>query len=217
MSSEFFPIVDTKLKAYKLVHDPIVLLQLIYSKYGELGEDIGVLYINQILYDKPYHYNIAFKEFLYMHNGGEFFKRFYREYESNPRIPKLYDYYKNYNSFFCRPKLADAFISELMEKNGDGKAEIFFKNHYEKLKSHSQKTEKHHNSDSLSSLDNITDNKIIFTEKTKKIIDKNLENNNCTLTLTTNSFKKNLNNTENEKEKNLIKNYNDGLVSKRSD
>ena len=216
MSSRNKQKIDTKLKAYKLIHDPVVLLKLIYSKYGDLEEEIGVLYINQLLYDKPYHYNTLFKEFVCMHNGEEFLKRFYRKYESKPRIPKLYEYYKNYHLFFCRPKLSEAIISEIMEKNADDKAEIFYKNHYDKSKSKSKKTEKHHNSDSLSSLDNITDNNIIFTQKTKKIIDKNLDNNNCTLTLTTNSFNNNYNNINNEKEKNSIKNYNEGLISKRS-
>ena len=36
MSEEDFSLVNTKLKAYKLVHDPTVLLNLIYSKYGDI-------------------------------------------------------------------------------------------------------------------------------------------------------------------------------------
>ena len=51
-------------------------------------------------------------------------------------------------------------------------------------------TEKEENeeSDSLSSLDNITDNKIIFTKKTKKIIDQNLDTNCLTITLNANTY-----------------------------
>ena len=59
-------------------------------------------------------------------------------------------------------------------------------------------------------MDNITDNKIIFTKKTKKIIDHNLDNNFGTLTLTLNSIKSNLNNDKNNT------NNNDGLISMSS-
>ena len=34
MSTKNLQRVNTKLKAYKLVHDPIILLNLIYSKYS---------------------------------------------------------------------------------------------------------------------------------------------------------------------------------------
>ena len=211
MSTENLSNVNTKLKAYKLIHDPVILLNLIYSKYGDIEEDFDLLYINQLVYDKSSHYNIYFKEFQYLHNGEEFLKRFYQKYESKPRIPKLSDYYKNYHLFFCRPNFKDLIISDLMENYGDDKAEVFYKNNYEKSNSKEETNEKH-NSESLSSLDNITDNKIIFTKKTKKIIDHNLDNNYGTLTLTTNSIKSNLNN-NNDKNNNNIEG---GLISQRS-
>ena len=53
--------IDTKLQAYKLVHDPTRLLMLLYSKYGDIEEDLNYLYINQILYNRPIHYNTIFK------------------------------------------------------------------------------------------------------------------------------------------------------------
>ena len=231
MSTKNLQRVNTKLKAYKLVHDPIILLNLIYSKYGDIEEDLDLLYINQLVYDKSSRYNILFKEFQYLYNGEEFLKRFYQKYESKPRIPKLSEYYKNYHLFFCRPNFTDVIISDLMENYGDDKAEVFYKNNYEnsKSKSKNEQTDKQ-NSESLSSLDNITDNKIIFTKKTKKIIDKNLDNNYGTLTLTTNSIKSNINNNnsknikdknnkrnENDKNNNnIFYNYNDGLISARS-
>ena len=228
MSTKNFQKVNTKLKAYKLVHDPVILLNLIYSKYGDIDEDLDLLYINQLVYDKSSRYNILFKEFQYLYNGEEFLKRFYQKYESKPRIPKLSEYYKNYHLFFCRPNFTDVVISDLMENYGDDKAEVFYKNNYENSKSKSKNTQSDkQNSESLSSLDNITDNKIIFTKKTKKIIDKNLDNNYGTLTLTTNSIKSNINNNnskikkdknnKNDKnENNRFYNYNDGLISTRS-
>ena len=206
MSSEFLTKVNTKLKAYKLIHDPVILLNLLFSKYGDIEEDYELLYINQLVYDKSSHYNIDFKEYQFLHSEEEFLKRFYHKRESRPRIPKLSEYYKNYHIFFCRPNFTDFIISDLMENYGDDKAEVFYKNNYEKSNSNKEQSEKN-NSESLSSLDNITDNKIIFTKKTKKIIDRNLDNNYGSLTLTSNSIKSYFNN---------INNNNDGLISSRS-
>ena len=210
MSSEFFPKVNTKLKAYKLIHDPVMLLNLLFSKYGDIEEDYELLNINQLIYDKSSHYNINFKEYQYMHSDEEFLKRFYHKRESQPRIPKLSEYYKNYHVFFCRPNFTDFKISDLMENYGDDKAEVFYKNNYEKSNSNKEQSDKH-NSESLSSLDNITDNKIIFSKKTKKIIDNNLDNNYGSLTLTSNSIKSYFSNINNDKNNN-----NDGLISSRS-
>ena len=211
MSSQNILNVNTKLKAYKLIHDPVVLLNLIYSKYGDIEEDFDLLYINQLVYDKSSRYNILFKEFQYWHNDDEYLKRFYKRYESRPRLPKLSEYYKNYHLFFCRPNFTDIIISDLMEDYGDDKAEIFYKNNFEKTDSMDEEKEQSEKrtSESLSSLDNITDNKIIFTKKAKKIIDQNLESNMGTLTLTTNSI--NFNNVNNNE-----MNNNEGLISKRS-
>ena len=92
--------INTKLQAYKLIHDPTRLLKLLYSKYGDIEEDLNYLYINQILYNRPSHYNTIFKENQYLDFIDEFLKRFYNRQESISRIPKLNDYYKNYHLFF---------------------------------------------------------------------------------------------------------------------
>ena len=220
MSLENINKVNTKLKAYKLIHDPTVLLSLIYSKYGDIEEDLELLYINQLVYDKSSRYNIYFKEFNFYFNQDEFFKRFYKKYESKPRIPKLSEYYKNYHTFFCHPRFKDLVISDLIQSYEDDRAELFYKKNFEVSNSKDDngkdKSEKN-NSESLSSLDNITDNKIIFTKKTKKIIDKNLDSNCGTITLTTTSINLNINNNEKINENDHINkiNNNDGLISSR--
>ena len=229
MSIDNFTEVNTKLKAYKLVHDPTVLLSLIYSKYGDIEEDFELLYINQLIYDKSSRYNTYFKEYNYYFSDDEYLKRYYKKYESKPRIPKLSDYYKNYHVFFCRPRFKDLVFSDLIQSYEDDRAEIFYKNNFENSNSKDDDKDKSqkHNSDSLSSLDNITYNKIIFTKKTKKMIDNNLDSNCGTLTLTSNSINNNLNNNsiikndkneKNEKNNYIIKkvNNNDGLISSRN-
>ena len=182
--------VNTKLEAYKLIHDPARLLSLLYSKYGDIEEDYYLLYANQVVYNKLSHFNTIFKESQFSILMGDFLKRLYKKYESIERIPKLSEYYKNYHTFFCKPTFRNIFYLELMHNYQENKAEIFYKNNYKDSNNNINNTEKSFNSSSsLSSLDNITNNKTIFTHRNKKIIDDNLDSKLCTITLTLDSIK----------------------------
>ena len=176
-----FEMIDTKKKAYNLIHDPTTLLSLLYSKYGDIEEDYNYLYLNQILYNKTSHFNTIFKEYQYIFNIDEFLKRFYNINESITRIPKLNDYYKNYLKFFCRPIFSNWKISEKIHNYEDQKAEIFYKKNYGNSEEEEEKESS--NNSSLSSLDNITNNKTIFDKKIKSIIDNNENLSKATLTL----------------------------------
>ena len=199
--------VDTKLEAYKLVHDPTKLLTLLYLKYGDIEEDYYLLYANQVVYNKPSHFNSIFKERQINDDIDEFLKRKYKLKEIKERIPKLSDYYKNYHLFFCKPTFINFYFYKLMHTYEEQKAEIFYKNNYEDENSKNDETGKEIKqkceSSSLSSLDDITDNKIIFTKLNKKIIDNNLDSGMYTLTFTLESLKNN-------------NSSNFGLISKRS-
>ena len=223
MSSLSLENINTKLEAYKLVHDPTRLLCLLYSKYGDIEEDYYLSYSNQIIYNVSSHFNCIYKENQYIENKDEFLKRLYSVHECLDRIPKLSDYYKNYLKFFCRPSFKNYKLGKLLHDFEDKKAEIFYKNNYadsineiddkEKEKENSEKK----SSSSLSSLDNITNNKIIFDKRTKKIIDNNLNNDLCTITLTlessrTNAPRDNMSTIDN----NNLYNDNGCLISKRS-
>ena len=130
MSSLTIEYVDTNLEAYKLVYDPTRLLSLLYSKYGDIEEDYYLSYINQIFYNVTSHYNCIYKENQYIDNIDEFLKRFYHRHESDDRVPKLSDYYKNYLKFFCRPLFKNYKLGKLLHDYQDRKAEIFYKNNY---------------------------------------------------------------------------------------
>ena len=95
--------IDTNLEAFKLVYDPTHLLYLLYTKYGDIEEDYNILIVNQLLYNKFTHINSLFKENKFKNNIEEFLKRKYNKKECISRIPKLYEYYKNYYIFFCKP------------------------------------------------------------------------------------------------------------------
>ena len=100
MSSLSITNVNTKLEAYKLIHDPTRLFSLLYSKYGDIEDDYFISYTNQLLFNIPSKFNRNYKESKYISNIQEFLRRYYRKREIKDRIPKLSDYYKNYVFFF---------------------------------------------------------------------------------------------------------------------
>ena len=196
--------VNTKLEAYRLVHDPTRLLSLLFSKYGDIEEDYFLLISNQFVLNKPSHLNAFFKERKIIEDKDEYLRRLYNKKEATKRIPKLNEYYKNYHLFFCKATLTDFHMGSVLKNYEDNKAEIFYKNNYEdSLINKEEKSEKNESS-SLSSLDNVTYNKIIFDKKNKEIIEKNLDSKNISLTLTLDSLRPNKSKKNWESSKNLI-------------
>ena len=181
--------VDTKLEAYKLIHDPVRLLCLLYSKYLDIEEDYALLYSNQIVYGKKSHFNICYKEQKVFYDLGEYLNRFYKKTEGRERILKLNEYYKNYQSFFCKATFTDFIVGNILKNYQETKAEIFYKKNYGDSSLDKLENEKslNNNSHSLSSLDHITYNKTIFDKKNKQIIENDDKNFSITLT-PSNSF-----------------------------
>ena len=217
LDSSFIEQINTKYEAFLLIHDPTRLISLLYSKYGDIEEDFNLLYANQLIYNLPTKLNCFYKELKFTNIPIEYLKRTYKLNETVFRIPKLSAYYKNYHQFFCHPTLRHFTFCKLVCKYQDKKAEIYYKNNYMDSKKNNsiiEKVEKDENKDikksesfSLSSLDNVTNNKIIFDKQTRKLLDKSeteLKNNNYYNTIVLDSSRSNL----------LV---NNGLISKRTD
>ena len=167
---------------HQLIHDPTRLLELLYSKYGDIEEDFDVLYINQILYRKKSHYSTLYREMLFKNEQDEeFLKRFYASHEIKTRIPKIANYYRNYQKFFCKPTICSYFTHKLLSKYSDNKAEIFYKNNYLTKSKQSNKEEKSDSSSSSNSA--LTNNKTIFDKKTRLLIDNINSKPSATITL----------------------------------
>ena len=191
MNKPHFQSETTKHEAYRLVHDPTRLFCLLYLKYGDNEEDYNIFYTNQVLFNEFSHFNTLYKE--HIHNSyDEFIKRFYNFKEIKKRMSKLNEYYKNYLKFFSKPMFINSFYNKLVNQYYDSKAEIFYVNNLtekklSKSKSIKKEKRKHKNNafsySSLSSLDNDTENDIIFSKRIKNIIDNNLNTNSCTITL----------------------------------
>ena len=169
-------------QAYLLLKDPTHLLELLYSKYGDINEDYEQLYINQILYNKKSHYDTTFKEHQYNNTLDEYLRRFYKSTEALPRIPKLANYYKNYHIFFCKPIFREWKLNVIMNKYGDTKAEVFYKDNYgndSKLKDeheHNNVQSSLSSSESVRTKRNNNVNRTIFDKITRKLIEHNKDN-----------------------------------------
>ncbi len=63
----------------------------------------------------------------------EFLRRNYQIKEIKERIciPKLYLYYKHYSIFFGQPFFKNFRFNKLIQKNGEKKERIYYKNHYQ--------------------------------------------------------------------------------------
>ena len=64
----------------------------------------------------------------------EFLKRYYKEEESNERVPKFANFYKNYLKFFCVPTFKDIFCNEMIHNYSEKKAELFYNENYRSKK-----------------------------------------------------------------------------------
>ena len=93
----------------------------------------------------------------------EFLRRIYFLNESIQRMPKLYNYYRNYLTFFCKPTFIDQFSNEKIKNYGDLNAECFYKNNINR--------KRHMNNEKK-----ILDKKIIIRDKNNK--NKKINNNN---------------------------------------
>ena len=76
-----------------------------------------------------------FKESMLSDYIDEFLRRIYKPKECRERLPKFAKYYKNYLQFFCKPIFRDFRINKIIDRNGEKKAEVYYKNNYQGVKS----------------------------------------------------------------------------------
>ena len=193
MSSSLLEI-NTKLKAYKLIHDPAKLLFLLYSKYGDIEDDYNILLIDQLIFNRTTHFNHLFKENMNFNNWNEYMGRIYSKKEHDERIVKLTDFYKNYYLFFCRPILTEINNLYFLNKYYNHKAKIFYKNYSSKDNSEISNVNNKETKSIVTYINNDTDNEIIFNKKNKFIIEGEGKISKCSITLTYDDINNSINN-----------------------
>ena len=150
------------------------------QKYNSTPKYKNTLIISNLINCRSSHFLAIFKDYLITDYVEEFLRRIYSLNESIERIPKLYNYYKNYLQFFCKPTFIDTYSNIIIKNFGDCHAENFYKNNIEK-KNHNNGglDDKNNNSFSNEMKSNNKNGeliKTIFTKSIKNSID-NINNN----------------------------------------
>ena len=101
------------------------------EQYNYSNKKYELQCINHLLRNSNCRLVSIFKERMIIDYIDEFLKRIYNLKESKERIPKFYLYYKHYSIFFGQPFFTDFDLNLLLQKNGEKKARIYYKNQYQ--------------------------------------------------------------------------------------
>ena len=150
----------------KNFYDKIISNNL--AKYNTTQKEKNIMSINNLIKCKGCHYLALFKDYLIADYIDEFLRRIYSKRESIERIPKIYNYYKNYLKFFCKPTFIVSFANNIIKNYGDLNAEYFYKNNLEK-KSSKNKDKLLNQKINDNNIDNNKNNEISLDNKFKHV------------------------------------------------
>ncbi len=100
-------------------------------KYKTTENTLGNFIITSLIKKKRGSHNLNFKELNILNDENEYFKRFYNINDSYFRIPKYYEYYKNYLLYFCKPFIRGKGVNKILLKHMEKAAEEFYKLNFE--------------------------------------------------------------------------------------
>ena len=126
------------LKNKKLKRNSYRKNNIIYNniqKYNSIPIKKNIMIINNIIESKENHYIAIFKDHLIYDFIYEFLRHFYNIKESKEKILKIYNYYRNYLKYFCKPIFCDFNLNEKFQDYGQKKQKyIIIKNMENKKK-----------------------------------------------------------------------------------
>ena len=103
----------------------------IKKKYDCTSSIYDQYILKYILENIDCHIVSQFKEKMITDYVAEFLRRQYLYSESRDRIPKFSLYYKNYLNFFCKPTYNCFKFNKILQKYGEKKAELYYKENYQ--------------------------------------------------------------------------------------
>ena len=108
-----------------------ISFKILEAKYNMTPKLYSQKIIFNLVWKKRGHLLATYHEILLRDNSlKEFMKREYRYEECLKKIPKYYDYYKNYLRFFCHPTFVDYFTNKRMVKHMEKIAQLFYNKNY---------------------------------------------------------------------------------------
>ena len=146
--------------------------------------------VDNLLSNAGFHLVSIFKENMLTDYIDEFLRRQYKLSESNERIPKFAQYYRNYLQFFCQPIFANFQINVIINEYGERRAELYYKNNYQGGKTNDNEDYGFEESDSEEESEK--EEKVQFNEK-GEIFNESIRDNidNVTIMSTVNNSKNN--------------------------
>ena len=132
--------------------------------------------LNYLLNNIDCHLVSQFKEKMLTDYIEEFLRRQYNISEIHERIPKFSVYYKSYLNFFCKPTYNNLKYNKIIQKYGEKKAELYYKQNYQAGMSFDEENigMEESNSNESSNKDNeyaFTEDGKIFNQNIKEKID----------------------------------------------
>ena len=88
------------------------------------------LIMYSLLFNKNTHLVSVFKDYMIYDYVDEFFKRYYTYPETLKRLPSFSVFYKNYLTFFCQPCFTNFKYNNLIQRNREKKAELFYNKNF---------------------------------------------------------------------------------------
>ena len=165
----------------------------ILKKYNFTNDKYNLMHINYLLGNKSCRLVSNFKERMIIDYNDEFLKRKYSLKESKERIPKFYLYYKHYSIFFGQPFFTHFYFDMILQKNGEKKARIYYKNHYQNGESKDENNENIGFAESGSDEEEEDQKKNLKKDNNGTIFSSGIKDNidNVTVMTTINSFENN--------------------------
>ena len=128
-----------------------------------------------LLFNKNTHLVSLFKDYMIFDYVDEFFKRYYTDTEITERLPQFSIFYKNYLTFFCQPCFTSFKYNNLIQRNREKKAELFYNKNFREKNKESNEDEgiiEDSEEDEDFEVSKTFIEKTIFNETVKKYIEK---------------------------------------------
>ena len=184
----------------------ILSKKILLKFYDTKKFNIGLTNINNILNNKKCHITAKYKDFIIYNNKIEYFKKYYKYYDSIKIIPKRESYFKHLMQFIERPIFKNFFFNKISKRIGLDKLDIYRRTNYP-----NKFNKKIDNNNILS------DSNIIFNSNVIETIE------NCSTSITQrtnrvqNNNKKNKSGNTNEKESSMISEIKNNCNNKKND
>ena len=112
------------------------------QQYNSTPTEKNIMLINDLIHSKETHFTSLFKDYLIYDYKEEFLRGYFNINDCKEVLPKFYEYYKNYLTFFCKGTFSSFYVNSMMQEYGEFQAEIYYNINYVKKEAISKKGKK---------------------------------------------------------------------------